>query len=66
MVIDLIDSITKIKKLYKNNNDFILREIPFKKTSIYLLFFESLCDSKSIYDYIVKNIYNNIYITHYV
>ena len=60
MVIDLIDSITKIKKLYKNNNDFILREIPFKKTSIYLLFFESLCDSKSIYDYIVKNIYNNI------
>ena len=37
-----------LSDLYKNNDDFILREINNGKNNIYVVYFESLCDSKGI------------------
>ena len=51
------NSITYFKNIYSNDDDFIIREIHNKKNTIYLLFFESLVDSKNVYDYIIKYIY---------
>ncbi len=47
-----------LSNLYKNNDDFILREINNGKNNIYVVYFESLCDSKGIYDYVIRNIFN--------
>ena len=50
-----------LKKIFALNNDFNIREIELnKKDKIYITYFESLCDSKSIYNYIIKGINNNI------
>lgn len=53
------NSITYFKNIYADDDDFIIREIPNQKTVIYLLFFESLVNSKNVYDYIIKYIYYN-------
>ena len=53
------NSITYFKNIYSDDDDFIIREIHNKKNTIYLLFFESLVDSKNVYDYIIKYIYLN-------
>lgn len=50
-----------IKKTFESNTDFILREIKIKKNkSIYVFFFESLCNSNLIYEYAIKSINNYI------
>lgn len=52
-------AIEHLKSIYKNNDDFILREISInKKDTLYLAFFESLCDSKAIYKFVVKSVEN--------
>ena len=46
-----------LKKSLKDNPDFVTRELDSgTKDKIYLCFFESLVDSASIYDFIIKNI----------
>lgn len=47
-----------LKQTFKNNDDFIVREIKLKKNKIYIAFFESLTDTQSIYNYVIKHIYN--------
>lgn len=49
-------NILYLKRIYKSNNDFIIRDITCNKDKVYIFFFESLCDSKNIYDYVTKNI----------
>jgi len=48
-----------LKQTFKNNDDFIVREIKLKKGKIYIAFFESLTDTQNIYNYIIKHIYNS-------
>ena len=45
----------KILTIYKGNNDLIRRSFG----NVHIIFFESLCDSLSIYEYIIKNIVKN-------
>lgn len=47
-----MNNIDKITKLYSSNDDLIIRNI----NKIYIVFFESLCSSKAIYDLVIKNI----------
>ena len=47
------------KRIYNSNKDFIVRDIKNGNRIVYVCFFESLCDSKNIYDYIIKNIVEN-------
>lgn len=48
-----------LKKTFEGNSDFNVREIPVnKKDNVYIVFFESLCEAKSIYDFVIKNIVN--------
>lgn len=50
-----------LKKIFKDNGDFILREIPVsRKDKLYVAFFESLCDSKAIYEFVLKNVDNHL------
>lgn len=56
MVISMNKNILYFKRIYKSNKDFIVRDITSGKRKIYILFFESLCDTKNIYDYVTKNI----------
>ena len=45
---------------YESNSDFMKRIIDFNDDKIYVFFFESLCDTKNIYDYVTKNMFENI------
>ena len=43
----------------RQNSDFIIREITInKKHKVFIAFFESLCDSNLIYEFVIKNIDN--------
>jgi len=55
------NDIEYIKSTFKGNADFIIRDfILNKKDILYIVFFESLCDTKSIYEFVVKNVENHI------
>lgn len=46
-----------LKKVYEKNTDFVVRELNSgKKDKIYIIFFESLTDSKNIFNFIIKPI----------
>ena len=48
-----------LKETFKGNSDFIFREITIsKKEKLYIIFFESLCSSSLIYDFVIKNVDN--------
>lgn len=48
-----------LKKTFKDNSDFVIREIDSgTKSTIYIAFFESLVDSNLIYDFLIKNLYS--------
>lgn len=50
-----------LKKALKNNSDFIVREIDInKRDKLYVVFFESLCGSNMIYEYVIRNVDNYI------
>ncbi|MBP3635063.1 MAG: spore germination protein [Bacilli bacterium] len=52
--------IEKIKLLQKYNPDLKIRELKNDKTSIFIIYFETLCDSSQINDFILKPINMNI------
>lgn len=52
--------IEKIKSLQKYNPDLKIRELKSDKTNIYVIYFETLCDSTSINDFILKPINMNV------
>ncbi len=52
--------IEKIKLFQKYNPDLKIRELKNDKISIYVIYFETLCDSSSINDFILKPINMNI------
>lgn len=59
MVNFMNSSVQYIKDFYKDNPDFILRKIDVNwRDKVYVLFFESLCDSGSIYNFVLKNLYD--------
>lgn len=46
-----------LTKLYDGNDDFVMRNIPISEDeTIYLFYFESLCESSLINEYIIQNI----------
>ena len=50
-----------LKKAFSENADFNFREIEVnKKDKIYIVFFESLCNSDTIYEFVIKGIFNKI------
>lgn len=52
-------NIEYLKKIYSGNTDFNIREIKVnKRDKIHVIFFESLCSSKGIYDFVIRNIDN--------
>lgn len=54
-------SVEYLKKTYKENSDFVVREINIDKNqSVYIIFFESLVNAKSIYNFVIKNIYKRL------
>lgn len=58
MVTIMNKSVEYLKLSLKDDSDFVVREIESgKKDKIYIAFSESLCDSTSIYNFIIANIY---------
>lgn len=54
-------SVEYLSCAFSGNSDFILRDfIVNKRDKLYIVFFESLCDSKSIYSFAIKNVENYI------
>lgn len=53
-------NIEKIKLLQKYSPDLKIRELKSDKTNIYIIYFETLCDSNSINDFILKPINMNV------
>lgn len=49
-------NIEDLKKLEKYNPDLKIRELKNKKTSIYIIYFETICKSNTINDFILKPI----------
>lgn len=59
MVTIMNKSVEYLKLSLKDDSDFVVREIESgKKDKIYIVFSESLCDSTSIYNFIISNIYS--------
>lgn len=52
--------IEKIKSFQKNNPDLKIRELKSDKTNIFIIYFETLCDSTQINDFILKPINMNV------
>lgn len=53
-------NVTELKEFQKYNPDLKIRELKSKKTDINVIYFETLCDSSSINDFILKPINENI------
>lgn len=53
-------NVTELKEFQKYNPDLKIRELKNKKTDINVIYFETLCDSSSINDFILKPINENI------
>lgn len=59
MVTSMNKSAEYLKMSFKDNSDFVMREIESgKRNKIYIAFSESLCDSTSIYNFIISNVYS--------
>lgn len=57
MVNHMNSNVDYLKKTFKDNPDFVLREVESgTKDTIYIAFFESLVDSNSINDFIIRSI----------
>ena len=54
-------TVAYLKNLYKDNDDFVVRVVKKGENSaFYLMYFESLCESTLINEYIIKNIDEHI------
>lgn len=51
-------NIEYLKREMQDNSDFIVRKFIINNNDIYIVFFESLCDTNVIYDFVIKNINN--------
>ncbi len=60
MVIQMTRNAKYIDQIYGDNEDLIVRKIDYINDTIYVYYFESLCDTKNVYDYITKNIFENL------
>ena len=59
MVKSMFSDLEYLKSTLNQNSDFITREIDtIKNGKVCISFFESLCDSKMIYEYLLRNIDN--------
>lgn len=59
MVNKMNEEVEYLKNTFKGNEDFILREINIPKgEKLYVVFFESLCNSLAIYNFVMKNVDN--------
>ena len=52
-------NIEYLKREMQDNSDFIIRKFIINNNDIYIVFFESLCDTNVIYDFVIKNINNH-------
>lgn len=53
-------NIEELKKLMEFNPDLKIRELKSEKATIYVIYFETICDSTSINDFILKPINMNV------
>lgn len=47
-----------LRRELQDNSDFIVRKFVINNKDLYIVFFESLCDTNVIYDFVIKNINN--------